>query len=485
MRALILDGMFIHKKYNETLYDGKTALEIVVEKAKGEGYERLILLQNGNIEQIPAGVKSLTLDDGSNHSILSAIFKEIKSCSEAVVFDAGNPFYDSQFIRSMLERHERFLADYTYCLGYPDGVTPVVLAKQALPELVRLAESNCEERRDYLFFTLSKDINGFDIETFLSPYDLRIARVKAGANDSGELIFTGKLFKSLGEEALYDEIARYCYENREELYSTIYLLTAELSDSSERAAIYEPTAAGEPRFMDLELFKSAVREVSGENDLAKLILGGRGEPLSHPQIREILAFLNEEGIEPIIETDGHPVTEELADYAAGLDSIEVTFVVKLDAFYEESYKRIRPAGELKQVLKAIELLESRELPVYKQIVRMHLNEEEIERIIREKKTDNIIIRKYSTYCGLLEDRKVVDLAPLERIPCFHLRRELYLRADGQVSYCKYGFDHLLADWTKDGLAGSMERLKEAYAKNAASQYPDFCRSCDDYYLFNF
>lgn len=485
MRALILDGMFIHEKYNERLYDGKTVLETIFEQAKGEGFERFILLQNGNVKELPGGVKSVTLNDATNHSILSNMLKEIKNCSEVVVFDVGNPFYDRELIGEMLKRHARFLADYTYCLGYPEGLTPVVISKQCLAELVKLAEQNCEERRDYLFFTLSKDINGFDIETILSPYDLRIARLRVGGNDSGELSFTGKIREKLGAGAAYNEIARYCYENRGELYSTVYLLTLELTDRGSRPAIYEPPAEGEPSTLDVELLKRVVKEAAVENDNIKLILGGRGEPLEHPQIRQVLGFLNEEGLDVIIETDGHSINEELINFIGSLSEIEVTFVVKLDAYFEESYRKIRPAGELKKVTSALELLDSAEIPAYRQIVRMHINEEEIERVIREKKSDKVIIRKYSTYCGKLEERKVVDLSPLERVPCFQLRRELYLRADGKVSYCKQAFDKIVADAAQESLDSIIKSLKEAYRRNAEGDYFDFCLNCDDYYLFNF
>ena len=115
------------------------------------------------------------------------------------------------------------------------------------------------------------------------------------------------------------------------------------------------------------------------------------------------------------------------------------------------------------------------------------NEVEIEKFIRNKESDDLIIRKYSTFCDLIPDKKVVDLSPLERIPCFHLRREVYVKSDGTVPVCMYSRykNNIIGDLNNEDIGLIMKKLKGLYERNVKKDYLDFCINCNDYYLFNF
>ena len=114
-----------------------------------------------------------------------------------------------------------------------------------------------------------------------------------------------------------------------------------------------------------------------------------------------------------------------------------------------------------------------------------LTAEEIEKYIKNKESDDLIIRKYSTFCSKLEDKKVVDLSPLERIPCFHLRREIFINSSGEVCFCSYNYEKIIGDLKSETSSQIVEKMKKLYEKNALGQYEDRCKNCDDYYIFNF
>ena len=83
---------------------------------------------------------------------------------------------------------------------------------------------------------------------------------------------------------------------------------------------------------------------------------------------------------------------------------------------------------------------------------------------------------------ILADKKVVDLAPLERIPCFHLRRELYINVDGNVPACMYSrYKSNICDLKVESIQKVIEKLRELYKKNTKKDYIDFCSNCNDYY----
>jgi spiro-SPASM protein len=115
------------------------------------------------------------------------------------------------------------------------------------------------------------------------------------------------------------------------------------------------------------------------------------------------------------------------------------------------------------------------------------NEVEIEKYVRKKEVDDLIIKKYSTYCDMIPDKKVVDLAPLHRIPCYHLRREFYIKANGKVSACMYSrfINDFIGDINSDDIKDIIDKLKDLYIENAKNQYLEYCKNCNDYYLFNF
>ena len=58
----------------------------------------------------------------------------------------------------------------------------------------------------------------------------------------------------------------------------------------------------------------------------------------------------------------------------------------------------------------------------------------------EKHKIPIILQKQNTFLGRIQDRRYSDLSPLDRIPCWHLQRDLYITADGGVSFCKQDVD---------------------------------------------
>jgi hypothetical protein len=99
------------------------------------------------------------------------------------------------------------------------------------------------------------------------------------------------------------------------------------------------------------------------------------------------------------------------------------------------------------------------------------------------------LQKQNTYLGRIEDRRYSDLSPLDRIPCWHLQRDLYILSDGRVAFCKQDFEgktaqgsigeeNVLSLYNK-GLADFINDYRKKYASK-----PD-CTACDEWYTFNF
>lgn len=483
--TLILNGLFLHTDLPK-VYDKSSSLDIIFKKAKKLDIERIILLQNGKIKNVPEGIKNVVLKNFYPFNILDTIEKESKNTDNAIVFNVGNPFFDIDFVNKMISRHEDYIADYTYGIGYPDGLIPSILRKDIIKEIKELVKNDHSIKKDFIYYSISKDINSFDIETFLADHDLRIYRIGLGNNDKGEEILTKKAYDYLKEKNSVNDVVEYFAKNIEGLYTTIYLVTLELCNYERSNDICLPENREEKSQIDKKLVYKIVDESIKENDKINFILGGIGDPLLHNSIIEIIEYILKKGIDLIIETNGNEIKKEFIDKLNNIDKDKLTFVIKLDAYNEDTYKKMHSAGDMVKVKQNIELLKENGFKVYKQITRMIENEVEIENYIRNKATDDLIIRKYSTFCNIMNDKKVVDLSPIERIPCFHLRRELYVTSNGNVPACLYSrYKSKIGDLNNESLNDVMKKLNNEYIKNTKKEYLEYCINCDDYYLFNF
>ena len=99
---------------------------------------------------------------------------------------------------------------------------------------------------------------------------------------------------------------------------------------------------------------------------------------------------------------------------------------------------------------------------------------------------NLIIQKYSNYCKTLPDRKPTDLSPIERNPCWHLRRDMTIRSDGNVVVCKEKFaDGFVGNVFNEDLNTIWQQFTPLVEEQIRQEYSKKCGDCDEYYTFNF
>jgi spiro-SPASM protein len=232
-----------------------------------------------------------------------------------------------------------------------------------------------------------------------------------------------------------------------------------------------------------------------------------GEPAMHSDIGGIIEeVLKRPSLSLIIETSGIGWNEAfdkgLAKQLAEKDAAgRIDWVVSLDAWSPELYAELRGQGYREAVAFAERLIALFPDHAHVQMVRSRENEAELEAFWRgwKKKTEKVIVQKYSRFAGLLPERKVSDLSPLARRPCWHLKRDLAVLVDGAVPLCR-DFSHgalvlgnafeargampagIAAAW-KAGDAYHAEHI-EACRSGDLSRFPSPCEACDEYYTYN-
>jgi spiro-SPASM protein len=120
---------------------------------------------------------------------------------------------------------------------------------------------------------------------------------------------------------------------------------------------------------------------------------------------------------------------------------------------------------------------------------MRENEEDLEAFYKSWKarTENIIVQKYDSFCGALPDRKVADLSPLKRFPCWHVKRDMPILLDGTVPLCREDLraERSLGNALREELPALWERGLGMYLSHLSGEWSGICARCDEYYTFNY
>jgi spiro-SPASM protein len=166
-----------------------------------------------------------------------------------------------------------------------------------------------------------------------------------------------------------------------------------------------------------------------------------------------------------------------------------TWIVSLDATNEELYRMLRGNGFAEAHRSAEELISLFPAHTWVQAVRMKENEDDLEKFFKSWKTrtENVIVQKYDSFSGLLPDRKVADLSPVRRFPCWHLKRDMVVLLDGTVPLCKEDVHAgiRLGNAFDEDLGLIWDRAQEVYRSHISGVYPGICAACDEYYTYNF
>jgi len=441
----------------------------------------------------PAGFEAVRLHGNGVAELLGELARLAEGADNLFYFFADCPLLDSELASRMLENHRRYYADYTFADGYPLGLAVEILRSGALPALAALAK-NCPEvqasDRGAVFEVVRKDINSFDVETELAPADLRLLRLSLSSDTKRNQLLLTRLLEAGAVDA--DSACRLVQEKPELLRTLPAYYSIQIVAGCPQLCAYCPyprfgiQRTGKQGEMELERFvglADKIREFSGD---AVLSVSLWGEPAYFSRFPELAAAVRERSLSLIVETSG------VGWDPASLGQIPVggiEWIVSLDADGPELYRALRGEG-YEAALRAIDLLAARfPSQVHVQAVRMKENEERLEDFYRawKARTGKVIIQKYDHFCGLLPDRKVADLSPLKRFPCWHLKRDLAVLLDGQVPLCREDVNlrHPLGNLFEEELAAVWARGERWYQDHLRQEYPPLCAGCDEYYTFNF
>jgi spiro-SPASM protein len=433
---------------------------------------------------------------------------------------ADCPFLDPALAAAIAERHLKYAAEYSYADGWPYGFAPELLSPGTAGILAKIAgEDEGAVERDSLFAVLQKDINAFDIETEISPLDLRGHRLSLSADSKRNLLLLTRFAEAAKAKGAANGIplaadAAGIIAARPEILRTLpNFYPVQVSGACPQSCAlcpYPPFSGG--GFLEASRFESLLDSISAFSGDAVIDVSLWGEVSLHPRRLELVKMvLDRPELSLVIETSGVGWKtgdfETIAGFTAARDAAAergklppLSWIVSLDTSDPRRYQEIRGPGFAEAADCAKKLLALFPRDAYVQAVRTAGAEDDIEQFYRFWKeaapngAANIIIQKYDDFCGGLPKKQASDLSPVQRQPCWHLMRDLPVLMDGTIPLCREdlsilkdapGGRKVLGNAFTDSLESIWRRGAQFYERHCSGKYEDSCAGCDEYYTYNF
>jgi spiro-SPASM protein len=504
----VLFGGNLQKAACQTIFSGKSAVDMALEKVVQFPYVRktVLLTKENCLEGEKQGVLQIVQNNWTKKTLLETLAQISEGVDMLYFVWADTPFLDIDLAGALARRHIRYQAGYSFADGYPLGLSPEILSPETITQLLKITFDDGLVGRDAIFSVLQQDINAFDIETEIAPFDLRSRRLTFAADSRRNLLLLQRLFEAGFSKALDAE--KFVAEKPEILRTLPVFYTVQVSVScpqSCKICPYPQYRASDNTFLSPPVFERLLDKITGFSGDAVIDLSLWGELSLHPQKTELIdKVLERPALSLIIETSGigwgKAEVEALSEKAANAGLREnnmppISWIVSLDAYDAERYKEVRGAGFAEAVETTKTLAGLFPKNVYAQAVRVSGAEDDIERFYRFWKAEGVrvIIQKYDNFCGALPSLRVADLSPVERQPCWHLMRDMPVLIDGTVPLCRETIcagdvpnpaGLTLGNAFSEDLETIWQRGSGMYLEHAVCNYAEICTDCDEYYTYN-
>lgn len=485
----------------ELLLDGRHVAELTAGRAVGH-FDALVVISGASGIQVklPEEVELRSVPGEDMHGVLRLLLEHYPGYDNYLFADLYAPFFDPALGVKFAEINSGEIAHYTYGEHYPRGIAPQVLSAEAVQILAGVSSgSNRPFDDEGIMDLMGLDINAYDIEIDVSPVDFRRHRLDLRARSRISCRLLEQLAAAAGGVAGLDYPAlTELLISRPELLRTLpAFVELDLSDNcSLRCRFCPREAAGlsgvqDRPFVDFDRVARFAEELAELNPEAVVSLSPYSEPLLHPRFRDIAQLFREHGFRLLVETNGLQLDDRLVSYFAEWPAEQLIVIVSLDSLNSAQYREWKGEADYDRLMANIgQLFTLKPRNSFVQVLHMQGLEEEVDGFYRfwKEHQERVLPRKYNSWCGRLPERRLSDLSPLQRGPCWHLQRDLVVRSDGQVMLCKQDLTgaYPRGNVYTEGLSAVWERLNADYAEHLDSGFsrPALCDGCDEWYTFN-
>lgn len=434
----------------------------------------------------------------NDFDFLKSLFTKHKT--NTIIFLPGVfPLFDLGARKAMLAVQEKYRPDYSFSEVYPSGLAPRLFGRDILRQW-EINEYGEFPPTESLHQFIEKNINKFHVEVRYEEIDLRLLRLDFSCNSKRSILETYSVFNKIGgEEKILESLHKLIPESPSLLREHIGYIELELISDCDFACTFCFRQFSKQENISLSdaTFNKIIKEISAYPVPLSLVLTGMGEPLLHKDVsRYIDTLLKLKNIETlIVETNGLHI-ESLLKLSSSESLHKLKVIVNFNSLAQYSQIHATKQENKDIVLKNLERLalffkqKKIESGVYLQILKIEENENEIDAVYElcEKLGVEFLFQKYNSYANQMPEKRVSDMTPLERFFCWHLRRDLVIRASGGIPFCKQDMNNtnLLGNINDLSLQQLWEKNDHAWIRHYQNDYSAFslCNSCDEYYTFN-
>ena len=430
-----------------------------------------------------------------SHEIKCAV-KLLENAENLLLFYGIYPLLDKGLTEKIFKIHAKYNADYSYGENLPPGISPVILSQSLFkaPGFDSVPESLDKPLSKFV----ESNINKFHVEVHYEEPDLRMLRLDFSCATPRSLHETGEILSHIDANNIYQSISKSIHTNPKLVFNHPTYIELEITTSSDQITAYSPR-----RVIDLEEAELSLSEIDKINEYVSstfsdtsVCLGGLGEPLQHSNVTEVInKFLQNKDLNLLLlETNG-------AQLDSVLDSIDYSnfskmrIIVMINSL--EKYERLHGKNSLTAVRENLKKLQTKLTSineeflkhVYIQTLKVVDNETEIDTLydLADSHGFSFLLQKYNRYIDLLPEKRVSDMTPLKRSSCWHLRRDLYIMADGSVAFCKQDIQktHSKGNIKHEDITEIFSKQEEHFVDNFNKRYSYMnCAQCDEYFTFN-
>ncbi len=253
-------------------------------------------------------------------------------------------------------------------------------------------------------------------------------------------------------------------------------------------------AVGKRGPMPPAMFGRLIEELASRGDV-RVVLGGFGDPLRHPEWPELLRACRAADIFALaVRTPGLDLDRQ-ASAVLHEHAVDVLNVL-LDANFPETYRRLHGVDGFEQVTArledffAVQAGLQRPVPlVVPEMIKTHATLDEMEAFYDRwvNRCGSAVIVGPSRYGGRWPDLAVMDMSPPTRQPCARVFDRLMVLADGRVTACDQDFtgEHAIGSIRQDSLAAiwsgpAMTALRRSHLERRFDGLP-LCPACSEWH----
>lgn len=250
-------------------------------------------------------------------------------------------------------------------------------------------------------------------------------------------------------------------------------------------------------FMPLELYKKIIDEIADNNLDTQIWMTFFGEGLILKDLDYRVKYAKDKGLTNVnFNSNGNFLSYEKSKslIEAGLDRL----IVGVDAINEETYKKIRVGGNLKNVTENVinynlllKEIGNKNQIIEVQFIEQPLNKQESQDFIQFWSVEHHIsckLRPMLTWSGTIESEapNLKDNLLVERLPCYWSMAVCPILDNGDVPLCGCDIEcsnnmgNVYNSTIKDIWNGKLKEIRQFQRNNMWSSMPSICDKCRDW-----